>query len=319
MASVALSTEAFADCTGPLNAGYDDCVAFEIGDVPQFDGSNWCDYRDALGISNSYDSNSGMHTVVVDPAAGDGVPAVRRPTHEGLWSTFEDYEDAFYGIFFGEGCQGVKFDRPNTCDPLGINIVIRTPPIWVTSSGISLNQDLDPLWGALASSDGLIEIPNIVDIDLLWNALQSCDTQSSTNGVDTFEAQQCSFVNIANTTWADDPVCGSGFPHVIPKATAHSRFEYFKFNNLQTNFSYDLYDGVFVGAIVEATVAKIENEYYDQNSNFHHGFERERNNTHPFHLSAEAEGVCGWGRAQKVGVVNPVYLKSKAGTAPQCF
>lgn len=71
-------TDSKAACTGPLGDGYDDCVAFELTDAPRFSASSICDYREAIGMTSSWDSVNGVLTISIDPNTGDGIPAVRR-------------------------------------------------------------------------------------------------------------------------------------------------------------------------------------------------------------------------------------------------
>jgi len=78
------ATESKAACTGPLGDGYDDCVAFQLTDAPRFSATSICDYREAIGMTSSWDSGAGVLTITIDPNAGDGVPAVRHPLHDGV-------------------------------------------------------------------------------------------------------------------------------------------------------------------------------------------------------------------------------------------
>lgn len=314
------ATESWADCTGPLGEGYDDCVAFGLNDAPRFSASAICDYREAIGMTSSWDSVAGMLTITIDPNTGDGIPAVRHPLHDGEWATLKDYLDAFYGLALGEGCiDEVNIPRPDKCNPFPFRFIITDTPTWIDSKGISPYQDLNPFWGALASPDGIINIQDTGIYDLISALLNQCDTKSASAGGDTFEVKQCSYHTVAEQVEVIEGVCEPNKPHFIPWHNASTRYEYFKWNTLQTNFDYTSGSGVFRRLLIKADEAQIGNDYFGATGSYVDNDVESKSETPPFGVGRDdRHGVCGSGRVRK-GDPAPVYPKTFAGSAPNCF
>ncbi|QED27919.1 hypothetical protein FRD01_11860 [Microvenator marinus] len=311
------AAESEAVCTAALNAGYDDCVTFQLTDAPQFSATTICDYRE-IGMTSSWDATAQLLTITIDPNNGDGIPAVRHPVNDGNWSSLSDYKDAFYGLAFGEGCNDdIDIPRPDQCGDLNIKYVISDRPYWIDSGGISPYQNLDPFWGALASDDGVINIEDTGIFDLIGGTMSSCDTQSASANGDTFEVQQCSYYEVTDEITVFEPVCERKQPHFIRSEHASTRFEYFKWNSLQTTFLFDPTPGNFSRLAIKAD-ARLENDYFDSNSSYVDGDVEVKLNTVPFSVGRDnRDGVCGASKVSK----NMIFLQPKTyvGYAPNCF
>jgi hypothetical protein len=236
------------------------------------------------------------------------------------WSTLTDYLDAFYGLALGEGCSDeVDMKRPNICDPFPLRFIITDRPIWIDSGGISTHQDMNAFWGALSSDDGTINIYDTGVYDVLNTLNNQCDVKSASYGGDSFEVKQCSYYKKAEQVEVVEAVCERSKPHFIPWHHASTRFEYFKWNSLQTNFDYTSGTGVYRRLLVTADSARIQNGYFDLLGSYVDGDILTKSNTPPFGVGMdERYGVCGEGRAQK-GLVDPLNLQTFVGSAPNCF
>jgi len=315
------ATESTAACTGPMNEGYDDCVAFELTDAPRFSATSICDYREAIGMTSSWDSGSGILTITIDPNAGDGIPAVRHPLHDGEWSTLSDYLDAFYGLALGEGCNDeVNIRRPDICDPFPLRFIITDRPFWIDSAGISAHQGLNAFWGALSSDDGIIDIDDVGVFDLLYSSNSQCSTTSDSSGGNTFEVRQCSYYNVTEqVVVTEEVVCEPNEHHFMPWHHASTRFEYFKWNNLQTNFDYTSGTGIFRRLLITADDARLINHYFNSGGSYVDGDDESKFATPPFGVGRdERQGVCGEGRTEK-NSLQPPLLETFTGSAPNCF
>lgn len=314
------SAESHAACTGPLLDGYDDCVAFALTDAPRFSVSSICDYRKAIGMTSSWDSVNEVLTIAIDPNTGFGIPAVRHPLHDGEWATLSDYMDAFYDLALGTGCSDeVEMKRPDICDPFPLKFVITDRPVWIDSSGISAHQDLNAFWGALSSDDGIINIYDTGVFDLLNAINNQCDTKSTTYNGNTFEVKQCSYYQASEQIEVVESLCESSRPHLIPWHHASTRFEYFKWNNLQTNFDYTSGTGVYRRLLIKADVARIQNDYYNVSAVYVDDDDVSKSDTPPFGVGRDGRhGVCGAGRVERIPF-QPLYLWTFVGTAPNCF